>query len=75
MTKLVPIFIDGKTWIQLAQLSADQALSLRTFLPMGSFKKILFQGIELNDCISFEAYEIWFRSKQVLNQKQAFLDF
>lgn len=75
MTKLIPIFIDGKTWIQLSQLSADQARSLRTFLPITSFKRILFQGVELSDCIAFEAYEIWFRSKQVLNQKHPLLDF
>jgi hypothetical protein len=62
MTKLIPIFIDGEKWIQVSQLSASQALKLRVSLPINSFKKIIFQGIELYDCLLFDRYEHWFRS-------------
>lgn len=75
MTKLVPIFIEGKTWIQLSQLSVDQARSLKSFLPVLSLKKILFHGIELSDCLDFDTYEYWFKSQQISGQRQALLDF
>lgn len=75
MTKLIPIFIEGKQWIQLSQLTAEQAQSLKTFLPVSSLKKLFFQGIELSDCIDFHAYEIWFRSGEVVSQRQELFDF
>jgi hypothetical protein len=75
MTKLIPIFIDGEKWVQLSQLTLDQAKSLKTFLPVNSFKKIFLNGMELCDCIDFDSYEIWFRSKQVPNPDHALLDF
>ena len=75
MTKLVPIFINGQKWIQLSQLSKDEIRALRAWLPMDSLKKIIFQGIELSDCLDFDTYEYWFRSKEVSDQKQALLDF
>lgn len=75
MTKLIPIFIEGKKWIQLNQLSADQILSLKTFLPVNSLKKLVFQGVELNECLNFDTYEYWFRSQQILGQRQPVLDF
>jgi len=75
MTKLIPIFIDGRTWIQLSQLTVDQARSLKAFLPVHSLTKILFQGIELSDCLDFDTYEYWFKSQQITGQRQATLDF
>lgn len=75
MTKLIPIFINGQKWIQLSQLSRDEIRALRAWLPMDSLKKIIFQGIELSDCLDFDTYEYWFRSKEVSDQKQALLDF
>lgn len=75
MAKLIPIFIDGKKWVQLSQLSEEQAKSLKSWLPSLGLKKILFQGMELSDCLDFETYEYWFRSKQVSEQKQAILEF
>ena len=75
MTKLIPIFIEGKNWIQLSQLSLDQARSLKSFLPSLNLKKILFHGIELNDCLDFDVYEYWFKSQQIPGQAEALLDF
>jgi hypothetical protein len=75
MNKLIPIFIDGKKWVQLSQLTADQARSLKSFLPVNCLKKILFQGIELSDCLDFDTYEFWYRSRQVSDQKQSLFDF
>jgi hypothetical protein len=75
MTKLVPIFIEGKTWIQLSQLTVDQAQSLKSFLPVLNLQKILFHGIELSDCLDFDTYEYWFKSQQIPGQLQALLDF
>ena len=75
MTKLIPIFINGQKWVQLSQLSRDEIRALRAWLPMDSLKKIIFQGIELSDCLDFDTYEYWFRTKEVSEQKQALLDF
>lgn len=75
MTKLIPIFIEGEKWIQLSQLSSDQAKSLKSILPVNCLKKILFQGMELNECLDFDTYEYWFKSDQILSQRQAMLDF
>ncbi len=75
MTKLIPIFIAGKKWIQLSQLTVDQARSLKSFLPTLSLKKIRFQGIELSDCLDFDTYDYWFKSQQISGQRQALLDF
>jgi hypothetical protein len=75
MTKLTPIFIDGKKWIQLSQLSIEQAILIKHWLPISSFRKVLFQGIELTDCLDFETYDFWFRTNQVTKDKQALLDF
>lgn len=75
MTKLIPISIEGGKWIQLSQLSAKQAQQLKSWLPVSSIKKILFQGMELNECVDFSTYEYWFRSNQVSNRNQSVLDF
>lgn len=75
MTKLIPIFIEGKRWIQLSQLSVDQLRSLKSFLPAQDVKKILLHGIELTDCLDFEIYEYWFKSQQIPSQREALLDF
>jgi hypothetical protein len=75
MMKLVPIFIDGQKWIQLSQLTMDQAQALKSFLPVNCFKKIRFQGIELSECLEFAVYDFWYRSMQISDQKQAQSDF
>lgn len=75
MTKLIPIFIEGEKWIQLSQLSVDQAYSLKSFLPVNCLKKILFQGMELSDCLDFDTYEYWFKSQQISGQRPALMDF
>lgn len=75
MTKLTPIFIEGKKWIQLSQLTVDQARSLKSFIPVSYLKNILFQGIELCDCLDFDTYEYWFKSQQMSGHRQALLDF
>ncbi len=75
MTKLIPISLNGKHWIQLSQLSSDQAQVLRSWLPVNCIKKIIFQGMEFTDCLDFETYEYWFRTHQVSKQRQALLDF
>ncbi|WP_373396384.1 hypothetical protein V8V91_16985 [Algoriphagus halophilus] len=75
MTKLVPISIEGRKWIQLSQLSSKQAQQLKSWLPVNSLKKILFQGMELNECVDFSTYEYWFRSSYVSNRSQNALDF
>jgi hypothetical protein len=43
MTKLTPIFIDGKKWIQLSQLSIEQARLIKHWLPFSSLRKVLFR--------------------------------
>lgn len=75
MIKLIPLFIEGKKWIQLSQLSADQARALSAFLPVHCFKKVFYHGIELSDCLDFEIYDYWFKSQQIVQQRQAALDF
>lgn len=75
MTKLVPISIDGGKWIQLSQLSSKHAKQFKSWLPINSLKKVLFQGIELNECVHFSTYEYWFRSCQASSGSQNALDF
>ncbi|TXE14490.1 hypothetical protein [Algoriphagus aquimarinus] len=75
MTKLIPIFINGGKWIQLSQLSKEQSLKLKSWLPVSCLKKIIFQGMEFSDCLDFETYEYWFLTHQVSEQKHAMLDF
>jgi len=75
MTKLTPIFIDGKKWIQLSQLSIEQVRMIKHWLPISSFRIVLFQGIELTDCLDFETYDFCFRTNEVIKDKQALLDF
>ncbi|MDG1277558.1 MAG: hypothetical protein P8O16_09780 [Algoriphagus sp.] len=75
MTKLIPIFINGKKWVQLSQLSQDQANVIKSWLPVNSLRKILFHGMEITDCLDFDTYEYWFNSNEVSKQKQAYLDF
>ncbi|MDF2156300.1 hypothetical protein [Algoriphagus sp. CAU 1675] len=75
MSKLIPISINGSNWIQLSQLSVEQALRLKSWLPVNSLKKINLNGIELNDCVAFDTYLLWFRSHQLYVQRQALLDF
>ncbi|MBN3581693.1 hypothetical protein JYB64_04790 [Algoriphagus aestuarii] len=75
MTKLVPISIAGRKWIQLSQLSSKHAKQFRSWLPVNSLKKIPFQGIELNECVDFSTYEYWFRSYQETSASHNVLDF
>lgn len=72
MTKLLPIFIEGEQWILVSQLSSQLSLKLRRSIPIQYFQKIIFQGIELNDCLSFDAYEHWFRSVEVQGNNPIF---
>jgi hypothetical protein len=67
MKQLIPMSIDGLMIIQLSQLTLDQANKLRSFLPAKSIKKMIYQGLELNDCILFETYEYWLRNQQFFN--------
>lgn len=75
MKKLIPIFINGEKWIQLSQLTSDQVKSLKSILPVNCLKKLVFQGIELSDCLDFDTYEYWYKSQQISGQRQALLDF
>ena len=75
MNKLIPIFINGRKWVQLSQLSNEQSSKLKIWLPVSCLKKIVFQGSEFTDCLDFETYEYWFRTHQMSEQKQAMLDF
>lgn len=75
MTKLVPISIEGGKWIQLSQLSSKHARQFKSWLPVNSLKKVIFQGIELNECVDFSIYEYWFRTWQASNRSQSVLDF
>ncbi|PZV86174.1 hypothetical protein CLV31_10269 [Algoriphagus aquaeductus] len=75
MTKLIPVFIQGKKWIQISQMSFDQAASLRAWLPKDQLKKLTFQGITLNDCLDFEIYECWFRQSMALGFTTPVMDF
>lgn len=76
MSRLVPILlINGEKWIQLSQLTTDQVKSLKSVLPVNCLKKLVFQGMELNDCLDFDTYEYWYKSQQISGQRQALLDF
>ncbi|RPA67460.1 hypothetical protein EF405_16540 [Cyclobacteriaceae bacterium YHN15] len=76
MTKLIPLNIEGKKMVQLAQLTIDQANDLRSWLPNGSLQNVNFQGMELNECISFETYDYWFRTHHILTRSyETILDF
>lgn len=75
MTKLVPIRIQGKSWIQLQQLGGDQAQKLKSWLPSNSLKNLTYEGILLKDCLPFDTYNYWYRSQEVRQEKQALLGF
>ncbi|KEO72189.1 hypothetical protein [Anditalea andensis] len=76
MNQLIPISIDGIKLIQLSQLSMEQSNELRNILPADSIKKMLYQGLELNDCILFEIYEYWLRNQQfTLRIEETVYDF
>lgn len=76
MTKLIPLMVEGKRIIQLSQLTIDQANDLRCWLPANSLQKLRIQGMEINDCISFETYEYWFKTHHVLSRTyETILDF
>ncbi|MFD2203894.1 hypothetical protein [Shivajiella indica] len=76
MTKLIPLNIEGKKMVQLAQLTIDQANDLRSWLPKESIQNVSFQGMELNECILFETYDYWFKSHHVLTRPyETILDF
>jgi hypothetical protein len=76
MTKLIPIVVEDKKIIQLSQLTIDQANDLRSWLPPNSIKIFNFQGIEINDCISFETYDYWFKTHHILTRAyETILDF
>lgn len=70
MNQLIPMSIDGLKIIQLSQLTFEQANKLKNFLPAQSIKKLIFQGLELNDCILFETYEYWSRNQHFLNRSE-----
>ena len=76
MTKLIPLNIEGKKMVQLGQLTIDQANDLRSWLPKDSIEKVNFQGMELNECISFETYDYWFKTHHILTRSyETILDF
>jgi hypothetical protein len=76
MTKLIPLMVEGKRIVQLSQLTIDQANDLRSWLPANSITKLRIQGMEINDCISFETYEYWFKTHHVLSRSyETILDF
>ncbi|WP_194973712.1 hypothetical protein [Aquiflexum lacus] len=76
MTKLIPLMVEGKRIVQLSQLTIDQANDLRSWLPANSLQKLRIQGMEINDCISFETYEYWFKTHHVLSRSyETILDF
>ncbi|MHA7130374.1 hypothetical protein [Algoriphagus namhaensis] len=62
MTKLIPIFIEGRRWIQLGQLPIEEEKSLKSWLPSSRFKTIEFQGMVLQDCLDFSVYSYWRKS-------------
>lgn len=74
MNKLIPILIEGEKWIQISQLPSEHANKLKSWLPVNSFKKIMFQGIVLSGCLKFEIYENWFRSS-VVTERSSVFDF
>jgi hypothetical protein len=76
MTKLIPLIVEGKKIVQLSQLTIDQANDLRRWLPANSIQKLRIQGMEINDCISFDTYEYWFKTHHVLSRTyETILDF
>lgn len=76
MIKLIPLVVEGKRIVQLSQLTIDQANDLRSWLPSNSIKKVNFQGMEINDCISFETYDYWFKTNHSLTRAyESILDF
>ncbi|MCH7404469.1 hypothetical protein [Belliella aquatica] len=76
MTKLIPIEIEGQKLVQLSQLTIDQANDLRSWLPSDGLKKVHLHGVELQDCLSFETYEYWFKTNHVLSKAyETILDF
>lgn len=72
MIKLIPIFIEGEKWIQVSQLTTEQAIKLKYWLPVNSLKKIMFQGMILSDCLKFDTYENWFRFSEVNGRNPVF---
>ncbi|SNS11721.1 hypothetical protein SAMN06295967_103251 [Belliella buryatensis] len=76
MTRLIPIEIEDKKLVQLAQLTIDQANDLRSWLPSDSLKKVSLHGVDLQDCVEFETYDYWFKSHHILSKSyQTILDF
>lgn len=75
MTKLVPIIIGGSRWIQISQLSAAQARSLKSWLPSHRLKNLTFNGILLKDCVDFSSYEYWFKTHALTSNTPLVHDF
>lgn len=76
MTKLIPLIVEGKKIVQLSQLTIDQANDLRSWLPANSLQNLRIQGMDINDCISFETYDYWFKTHHVLSRAyETILDF
>jgi len=75
MTKLIPIFIDGKRWIQLGQLPLNQAKRFRNWLPKSKVKNLRMGEMVLNDCVDFTCYNYWFRNYQISSTDSPTSDF
>lgn len=65
MKKLIPIVIGENRWIQISQLSSDQASSLKSWLPKECIKNLMLNGIPLNECVDFRNYDYWFKNHQL----------
>ena len=75
MTKLIPIVLNGRKWIQLSQLSVENSQNLKNWLPSTSLNLLDFQGMILQDCVDFNDYECWFRSMIGSNLNKQILEF
>mgnify|MGYP000041226616 CR=1 FL=1 len=75
MTQLIPIFIDGKRWIQLGQLPAKQAIRFKNWLPKNRIKNLRIGGMEVKDCVDFASYDYWFRNYKISSSDSLTSDF
>jgi len=61
MYKVRPVFHSGYEFVQLSKLPPKQAEQMENRIPNASLMKIQVGEEMLEDCISYDDYEQWYR--------------
>jgi hypothetical protein len=61
MQKVNPIFYAGLAYVQISSLPAKQFEFLEKHVPSVCRFRLIIEGENLEDCISYEDYEHWYQ--------------